>query len=120
MGKRKWSWNPHTARRMNGCANPVDRVPGVRDTDGHMQPEWKRPAILPPDFRKPVDDPDSPLQHPENFSSRRMWHGYFEGAHDPVRAERADMAVRKGKCVAMGCVAGTYEVAQILRQIYSR
>lgn len=120
-GRRNWSWNPNTARRCNGCANPVDREPGIRDTDGRIVPEYRRRVILPPDLRRPVDidDPNSPLWHAENFSASRMWAGYFEGSHDPQRCGRLDDAVRAGACVAMGSVSGTYSPGQILSQMFS-
>lgn len=114
----KWSWDANRARKMNGCGNPVDRQAAVRDTDGRVQPEWKRQAIIPPDFRAPADDPQNPHTHPENFPAQRMWAGYFEGWRDPARCERLDGAVRRGECVALGCKAGTYRVGQILAQMF--
>ena len=116
---RKWSWDPKAARRINGCANPVDREKAMRDTDGRTVPEWRRRAILPPDCRGRADDPDSPHLHAENFGPSRMWAGYFEGSHDEARCARLDEAVREGQCVALGAVAGIYPVGSVLRQVYS-
>ena len=119
--RRSWAWNPNTARRVNGCGNPVDRAPAVRDSDGRVVSERRRPAILPPDLRRPadIDDPDSPLWHAENFSATRMWHHYFDGWEDPNRCGRLDDAMRAGACVAMGAVSGTYSTSQILGQMYA-
>ena len=114
----KWSWNANTARRSNGCGHPVDRAPAVRDSDGRLAPEWKRPAILPPDLRQAADDPDNPHTHPENFPPARMWAHYFEGWRDPARLANMNRAVAEGKCVALGTVAGVYTVESILRQVY--
>ena len=116
---RKWSWDANAARRMNGCGNPVDREAAVRDTDGRLVPEWRRKALLPPDCRT-ADDPDSPYLHPENFSPARMWRNYFVGSDDPVRCARLDEAVRRGECVALGAVAGTYSVWQVLSQLCAK
>ena len=118
--RRSWAWNPNTARRVNGCGNPVDRAPAVRDSDGRVVSERRRAAILPPDLRRApdADDPNSPLWHAENFSPSRMWAGYFEGSHDPNRCGRLDDAIRAGACVAMGSVSGTYSPPQILAQIF--
>lgn len=117
---RKWSWDSNAARRVNGCANPVDREAAVRDTDGRLVPEWRRRAVLPPDFRQPADDPDSPYRHPENFPPERMWRNYFNGSSDPARCGNLDHAVREGECVALGAVSGIYSVHQILHQMCAK
>lgn len=103
---------------MNGCGNPVDRTPAVRDSDGYQAPEWKRRAILPPDFRQAADDPEDPRLHPENFPPMRMWAHYFEGWRDPARLRNMDKAMASGECVALGAVSGTYSVPNVLRQVY--
>ena len=118
VGKRNWSWNSREARRTNGFGNPVDRAPAVRDSDGRVMPEWRRPAILPPDLRQQPDDPHSPHHHAENFPNSVMWAHYFDGWQDPVRCARLDDAVREGACVALGGVAGVYSVESVLAQVY--
>ena len=90
----------------------------MRDSDGRVMPEWRRPAILPPDLRQQPDDPQSPHLHAENFPNSVMWAHYFEGWRDPVRCARLDDAVRDGACVALGGVAGVYSVESVLAQVY--
>lgn len=102
MGK-SWGWDPAAARKANGCGDPVDRIVLRSGKEGA--------AILPADHRTPMEDS-------ARLSPSDMWAGYFVGSRDPEKCRRLDEAVRAGKCVALGCVAGVYSEGQIFSQVF--